>query len=249
MNILDDLGIYTDTIENMVNTAEQFVEEATGGGSAINDLHDGAYENLQDILDARNITNSIIVAYFSEAERLFADEMDKIGIGIEMSWEANCDASYITLTDPSASSTVFYSEHELVDLVHNKLVNELDWAFSDIAIDEEAIEKLNKAVKDGIIDSWDGWVDTKVETIPRLLESICENVSEAMIDVLNTGVEWELDWDTLAPTFTIYKDGGNIDKVIEGEDSFVGTFTSDAFRQVLENAEKQKQKVTQAERD
>lgn len=238
---LESFGIYPSVIEDMVSLAEKLAIEVTGNGSAIDDLRDWAIDTLQNNIDVEDITNSIIRAYFEEVQYLVGEITERIGIETTVYWEANCRASYIRMKNPIDAFANDYYERELVNLVFNGLVGDLSKIFSSMDIGEEVAEVFVNAVEHSIDRSRE-----KIETVPQLLKLICLEIFATMESVLGVKVGYEfndyykrtdclLDESFLLPEFTVYDENGDIYRIIEGAKTFIGTFKSDAFREVLEN--------------
>lgn len=244
---LESFGIYPSVIEDMVSLAEKLAIEVTGNESAIDDLHDWAIDFLQNNIDVEDITNSIIKAYFEEVQYLVGEMMEKIGIEMTVYWEDNCGASYIQLKDPNASGAVNYSEQELVNLLYDILVNEFDRIFSDMDIDSEVAENFIDAVVRSALNSI---AEVSQTNVPELLKHICFGISGVMEETLNTRVDCEFNGNYIRinrspddglflPKFIIHNKDGDVDRVIEGAGTFIGTFKSNAFREVLESVKKE----------
>lgn len=84
------LCIYEHAIDNAVEICECAMKDCGFSEREISDMHNMAREELTEIGDWSDITNSIISAYFITTESLIKQKYEDASV----SFEVNCDASY-----------------------------------------------------------------------------------------------------------------------------------------------------------
>ena len=91
------LGIYPDVIDKAIDSAESAVSRIGKTDveriNLVDDLNDYALENLQNYGSFKDITNSIIGAYFDAAESMINDKKPKW----EVSFYVNCGDSHFVI--------------------------------------------------------------------------------------------------------------------------------------------------------
>ena len=88
------LSIYEEAINNGVDTAEEALRQLELE-YRINDLHEGAIEEMQAINDWNHITNTIIGAYFSVAKSIIEQERPDV----DTDYYVNCNDSHFYIGD------------------------------------------------------------------------------------------------------------------------------------------------------
>ena len=95
MNTLKFLGIYENAINNAVEVSESALKEVRLENK-INYLHNSIEECLKEIGDWKDITNSIIYAYFSTTESIIEEEY---GEEKKIDFYINCDDSHFYINN------------------------------------------------------------------------------------------------------------------------------------------------------
>ena len=84
------LGIYEDAIEKAVKDSETAMEHCGFTSSEIDDMNDMAIDELEEAGDWRNITDSIIGAYY----RVTADLIRQKDAEVDVDYYVNCHDSH-----------------------------------------------------------------------------------------------------------------------------------------------------------
>lgn len=96
MTNLEFLGIYPDAIDRAINRCEEVMTELGFTVDEIDDMNDYALQNLEEWGDFKEITNSIIAAYFDSARSSICERYP----GIVIYTYVNCHDSHFDAKIP-----------------------------------------------------------------------------------------------------------------------------------------------------
>ena len=87
---LQYLGIYEDAIDNAINSCEEAMKQMEFNVHDIDTMNEMAVDDLKDIGDWSDITNSIISAYFSTTKYLINKRYPEL----DVDYYINCSDSH-----------------------------------------------------------------------------------------------------------------------------------------------------------
>lgn len=124
------LGIYPDAIEAAVEKCEDALNDLGFDHNEINDLHDMAATELEEIGNWSDITNSVISAYFHTAKDMIREKFPKL----EVEYYVNChDSSFDvdSLPDPMTEEEIREDwETALETMTDSDISETIRWGFS-----------------------------------------------------------------------------------------------------------------------
>lgn len=138
------LGIYPDTIESAVKSVEDAMEKLGFSNDEIDDMNDYAKQDLEEIGNWSDITNSIISCYFRAAEYMIRERFPKLRVdfyanGGYYSFDVD-ELPYISKEEIRADW-----ENALDWLPYGKISEEIEWGFTKEDLSELArLHRENK---------------------------------------------------------------------------------------------------------
>ena len=188
MNTIQWLGLYPDTIEDVVERCESALSDIGFSTSELDDFHTRAKAYLEEgDADWDDLTNQILYAYLSTTVIELKEKRDELGLTdkLEFDFYVNCDDSHLNFAYDDEWLEYHEGDNDLKDafadaafamIMEEQEVAEVvavcHTAMEEIGMgDEESLKKLEKMVKSTILAVND-FEDIDADMVQRTFNAI-----------------------------------------------------------------------------